>query len=218
LLGVVLMLWALSTDPVANRLWRSLETATVSTMKRDVTYDAVIVLGGLVQDEADEWTDQHSYNDSVERMLASYDLVRAGRARYVLASGGASYKSPTAIPEAHAIVEQLAAWGVDRDRLVAEERSLNTRDNAVESARIARERGWTKLLVVTSAFHMKRSIGCFKAVGLEVDTLAVDYRTYDPDRRSGSWLPRSMNLYVSTAALREMAGWWIYRARGYVLP
>ncbi|MFO0660787.1 MAG: YdcF family protein [Polyangiaceae bacterium] len=216
LCAVVVLLWCLSSDAVANSLWRSLELATTSTYDKNATYDAVILLGGLVQDEADEWAGGHSYNDSVERLLSTYDLLRTNHARAVIASGGASYKSAIAVPEARAIEQQLVEWGIERDRVIVEDRSLNTRDNAIESAKIIRERGFKKLLIVTSAFHMKRALGCFRAVDLDVDSLLVDFRTYDPARRSGSLLPRSSNFYISTAAIREMAGWWIYRLRGYV--
>ena len=83
---------------------------------------------------------------------------------------------------------ELIDWGIAPERVVIEDQSRNTRENAVESARVARERGWKTILVVTSAFHMERALGCFRAVGLEVDALPVDQRGYDPGWQS--WLPR----------------------------
>ena len=68
---------------------------------------------------------------------------------------------------------------------------------------------------MTSAFHMDRAAGCFRAEGMTFDTLPVDYRTYDPARFSGSWLPRADRLADSTAALREYVGRIVYRAEGY---
>ena len=120
--------------------------------------------------------------------------------------------------EAHVLRQQLIDWGIAPERVAMEDQSRNTRENAVESARVARERGWKSILVVTSAFHMERALGCFKAVGLEVDALPVDQRGYDPARFSGSWqswLPRVGNLAQSAHALHEMAGRLIYRVRGY---
>ncbi len=64
---------------------------------------------------------------------------------------------------------------------------------------------------------MERALGCFKAVGLEVDALPVDQRGYDPARFSGScqsWLPRVGNLAQSAHVLHEAAR-VIYRVRGY---
>jgi DUF218 domain-containing protein len=91
--------------------------------------------------------------------------------------------------EAHVLRQQLIDWGIAPERTVIDDQSRNTRENAVESARVARERGWKSILVVTSAYQ--RALGCFKAVGLEVDALPVDPRAYDPVRFSGSWLPGS---------------------------
>jgi len=152
-LGALSLLLVFSLEPVANSLTRSLETPTTRTFGDDVTYDAVLLLGGLVDPRPTE-----------------------------------DFAEPTA---------------------------LNTHDNAVATSRIAREHGWTHLVVVTSAFHMPRALACFRAVGLEVDALPVDYRSFDPSRHGFSWLPRSHALDQSTNALRERAGRTVYALWGY---
>jgi len=113
------------------------------------------------------------------------------------------------------LARQLESWGIAPDRLIIEDRSRNTRENAVESARILRERGWPRALLVTSAFHMPRALGCFRAVGLDVDTLAVDLRSDNTPKTLADLLPRTKSLHTSAAALRELAGRVIYRLRGY---
>jgi uncharacterized SAM-binding protein YcdF (DUF218 family) len=95
---------------------------------------------------------------------------------------------------------------------VREGASRNTHENAVECAKIARERGWTRLLLVTSARHMKRAAGCFRAEGLAFDALPVDHRSH---ARGVTLSPRSGSLDLSTDALREYAGRIVYRVRGY---
>jgi uncharacterized SAM-binding protein YcdF (DUF218 family) len=117
--------------------------------------------------------------------------------------------------EANVLGQQLIDWGIPRESVTIEPHARNTHENAVESQRIAVERAWTKLLMVTSAYHMSRALGCFRAVGLPVDTLPVDYRAYDPARFSGSLLPRTGNLDRSTMVLREWFGHAIYWLRGY---
>lgn len=91
--------------------------------------------------------------------------------------------------------------------------SRNTRENAIETARVASARGWRTLLVVTSAAHVPRAMGCFRALGLEPDVLPVDRRV--TDGRPGEWLPRARYLERSTGVLRELAGRVVYRAMGY---
>lgn len=208
------ILFLFSTGPVSNALFGGLERSAKKTMRDDVAYDAAVLLGGIADDRAMISSGQPSYNDNVERLLATYDLLRQGRARYAILSGGPVDASRAAASEAVVLADQLVSWGIEPGRIVIENRAMNTRENAVYSAEIVRERGWSKVVIVTSAFHMSRSIGCFRAVGLDVDTLPVDYRTFD-GRFSGDWMPRAHFLDVSTSALREWAGRVIYKARGY---
>jgi uncharacterized SAM-binding protein YcdF (DUF218 family) len=204
-----------SLEPVANSLTRSLETPRATTMHDGVTYDAALLLGGLVDERATESYGPPSYNDNAERMLTTFDLLRTGRVRYAVVSGGPVEGAKTKVIEAQAIADQLVAWGIAPDRIVVDGRAVNTRENAVNCARIAHERGWEQLVVVTSAFHMPRALACFRAVDLPVDALAVDYRSFDPETAGASWLPRAQYLAQSTAALRERAGLLVYKARGY---
>jgi uncharacterized SAM-binding protein YcdF (DUF218 family) len=202
-----------SFEPFANALERSLERTAKRTYRPDVVYDAVILLGGLVERSTE--SNEPGYNDSVERLIVAYDLLRTNHARYVIVSGGVLDPAVPSLVEAKVLADQLVDWGIERDRIAAEPKSRNTHENAVESRRIAEGKGWKRLLLVTSAFHMPRAEGCFRAVGLSVDTLPVDYRAYDPGRFSGSWLPRASHLERSTMALREWFGHGIYRLRGY---
>jgi uncharacterized SAM-binding protein YcdF (DUF218 family) len=202
-----------SFEPFANALERALERSAARTYRDDVTYDAVILLGGAVDRTAAPG--QPAYNENVERLLVTYDLMRTKRARNAIISGGPLDPAVPSLVEADVLAQQLLDWGIPRDSVVVEPHARNTHENAVESQRIAREHGWTRLLVVTSAFHMSRALGCFRAIGLAVDTLPVDYRAYDPARFSGSWLPRAGYLDRSTMVLREWFGHGIYWLRGY---
>lgn len=102
------------------------------------------------------------------------------------------------------------SWGIAEERLLLEERSRNTRENARYTAEVAQGRGWSRLLLVTSAYHMQRSQECFAAAGLAVHTLPVDWRTSAADPLHG-FAPRARALEVSTASLREWVGRWVYR-------
>jgi uncharacterized SAM-binding protein YcdF (DUF218 family) len=117
--------------------------------------------------------------------------------------------------EADILARQLRLWGVEPQRLVSEGRSRNTRENALQSERIIREKGWKRLLLVTSAAHMPRALGCFEAVGLRPDTLVVDVRAHPWHPRAAWWQPRASNLAAGTDALRELFGRLVYRWRGW---
>jgi uncharacterized SAM-binding protein YcdF (DUF218 family) len=202
-----------STGPVANRLVRLAERGARSTYRPDVVYDAVVVLGGMVDVAASRANGATELGAEIDRLLRAYELARAGRARAVLVSGGLVAPVPGDVPEADRLAAKLVEWGIPAGQVVVEASSRNTRENAIESARVAAAHGWKALLVVTSAAHMPRALGCFRAVGLEPDALPVDFR--GGDGRGEGWLPRAGALDRSTQALRELAGRAVYRLAGY---
>lgn len=211
----LLVLYAFSTEPMAILLQRQVERGAVSTYRPDITYDAVIVLGGAVDADATERSGLPEYNPAVERILRGFELLRDGHARQVLLSAGTLDTRPGALVEADVLARQLRLWGIPPERIVLEGQSRNTRENAVESERIIRERGWKKLVLITSAAHMPRALGTFEAVGLKPDTLVVDVRAHDWHVRAAWWQPRAANLSAGTDALRELFGRLVYRMRGW---
>ena len=211
----VLVVFAL--DPVSNAMLYRLEHATESTYRDDQIYDAVVLLGGVTDERIGAETGQPSYNDNVERLVATHRLLAEGRARTVIISGAAVEAALVDSGEARVLGRQLVAWGIDPARIILEERARNTRENAVYSKRIADERGFEKVVIVTSAFHMRRAAECFAAVDMNVDRLIVDYRAHARLPRVALF-PRAGNLAESERMLREFFGLYIYRARGYARP
>jgi uncharacterized SAM-binding protein YcdF (DUF218 family) len=207
------VLVAFSSDAVADRLLAALERGARSTYRPDVVYDAVIVLGGLVDAAPSRASGETELNDAVERVLRGFELYRAGRVRNVLLSGGLVFPQPGDVSEADRLAGKLAQWGVPPDRIAVDRSSRNTRENAIESSKIAAARGWRTLLVVTSAVHAPRAVGCFRAVGLAPDVLPVDHRAGDGQGRG--WLPRIASLAKSADAFRELAGRVAYQLAGY---
>jgi uncharacterized SAM-binding protein YcdF (DUF218 family) len=212
-LGIAILL-LFGLEPVSNRLVRSLEEPRLSSFSESTTYDAVVLLGGFLDARASESAGEPVFQDAVERMLVTYDLLRTDRARMVIVSTGDVDAVGPTWTEANAVANQLKSWGIAADRILVEDKSRNTRENALFSADIIRARGLTKLLLVTSAFHMKRALGCFEAVGLHPDTRPTDFHAYG-GRHPLSWLPRANYLSNSTWALREHLGRIVYRLRGY---
>lgn len=211
----LLLLYVFSIELVANALWRALEAPPLTTMREGETYDVAVILGGMLEDRALRAYGKPYYNDNVDRLIAARELLVTGKAQRALLSGGDGNLGQNGAEEATVLKQQLVDWGVEPARLIVEDRSRNTRENAVESAAILRREGWTKILLVTSAFHMPRALGCFRAVGLEPATLAVDLRSDQSPKGLADLLPRTKSLHTSAAALRELAGQGIYRLRGY---
>jgi uncharacterized SAM-binding protein YcdF (DUF218 family) len=211
-LAAAVLTLVLSHELVSNALVRSLEAPPIRTYRSDVTYDAVVLLGGVIDERASQTYGERALNESVERLTTTYDLLRTDKARFAIVSGASEPREGIDVVEANALRDQLVAWGIASERVIVEDKAKNTRENAVESARIVRERGFDHVVIVTSAFHMPRALGCFRAVGLDVDTLPVDFRGHE---RWTTWLPRARYLDDSTMAIREWTGRAVYRIRGY---
>lgn len=217
-LGVGLSLFGLgvlvvfSLPAVSNRLWASLEADAARTMREGVTYDVVVLLGGVVT-PLGSMPEEPAWNDNVERLLVTRELLASGRAKKVIVSGG-EYGLPNLKTEAAYLAHELEALGVEKDRIILEPRAANTRDNATESAKLITSQGFSSVLIITSAFHMRRSLGCFRAAGLTVDALPVDYRLRDVSLDTHV-APRGEYLAQSTRALREYLGRLTYRVVGY---
>ncbi len=201
---------------VANRLAYLLESPVLTSIQPDVTYDAVIALGGTMDGMVTADTGAPAYDEAVERVLATFDLLRTNRARFAIISGTSWGADPGAAePESRLIARQLVAWGIDPARIAVDEVSRNTHQNAIESSRIARERGWTHDVLVTSAAHMRRARGCFEKEGLPVETMSVDFTAYDPARHWSHLAPRASSLAKSAGAIREWVARLAYRVRGW---
>lgn len=211
LLGLAL-LYLCCLPPVGALLWHLGEADARDTSRPEVTYDAVIVLGGITSPTAAAGREDPALSDAVERVVRAQALYRAGRARRVLLSAGPLRGSS----EARVLAELLVRWGVPREHLVLEERSVNTRTNALETAALARSLGLRRLLLVTSALHLPRAAGCFRAAGLEVDLAPTDWHSAQGRAWVGfSLRPDASSLAAVEAVSRELAGRLVYRALGY---
>jgi uncharacterized SAM-binding protein YcdF (DUF218 family) len=214
LAGVELVTWSLPA--VGDALLRYAESTAPRTWRDGEPYDVVIVLGGVTEARAPWMDDGQDLSGAAERVTRALELLRHGQARQVLLSGGLYSPAPGEQPEAEQLGAMLRAWGVEPERIVVESSSRITRENAVESARIVAAHGWRRLLLVTSAAHMPRALGCFHRVGLRPDALPVDYRGGAPGQLSlHEWWPRAADLDRSTLAQRELAGRVVYRVRGF---
>jgi uncharacterized SAM-binding protein YcdF (DUF218 family) len=204
----VVELTAFSMPRAANALQRVAEAGAVSTFRPDVVYDAAVVLSGMADLPATATNRELDLTDSCDRIVRALELWRTGHARMLVISGG---PMPGGGSEADELRAALIRWGVVPEAILVEPRSRNTRENAIETARLAASANLHSLLIVTSAAHVPRAMGCFRAVGLTPDVLPVDRR----GAAGGDWIPRASALARSTAVLHELAGRLVYWLLGY---
>ena len=176
--------------------------------------DGIVVLGGSILPDVSAARGVVKLDDAAERITATVELARRYPNARIIFSGGSAALMFDQPPEAPFAVKELEALGVARERITAEEQSRNTVENAVFSRLIANPKPGERWLLVTSAFHMPRAMGVFRAAGFPVEAYAVDWRTRGPAdllKLSGSL---SEGLTRTDTAVHEWVGLVAYRLTG----
>jgi uncharacterized SAM-binding protein YcdF (DUF218 family) len=187
--------------------------------------DAIVLLGGSTRASVYPRT-MSEVNEAGDRLILAAWLYRERRADVIIVSGGYIDFLGSETPESEAMVELLQFFGVPRDAILSEDRSRNTYENALFVKPRLEELGAQRVLLVTSAMHMPRSVGIFTKQGIEVIPAPTDYVTTHSDRSPDAedglgavlirLLPTAEHLEVSTRAMKEYIGILIYRLRGWM--
>jgi uncharacterized SAM-binding protein YcdF (DUF218 family) len=175
----------------------------------------IVVLGGAIETRLSAARDQLVVNDAGERQIALADLARRyPQARLVFTGGSGNLKQGD-VSEAEIVGRTADTLGLPRTRLILEDRSRNTRENAAFTADLVKPKPGERWLLVTSAWHMPRAVGCFRAAGFTVQAYPVDYRTAGPRdaiRFNGF---ASDGLATLDLMTKEWIGLLAYRLAGY---
>jgi uncharacterized SAM-binding protein YcdF (DUF218 family) len=174
--------------------------------------DGIIVLGGAIHAERSEAAGRPVLNTSGERMTGAAELARRYPTARVVFTGGTGSLFGTAVEADHAAAA-FESMGVARGRVVLEGRSRSTAENATYTAALVAPKPGERWLLVTSAWHMPRSVGAFRQAGFPVEAYPVDHRVLRRDLLllSGS---AAHGLGRADMALREWVGLIVYRFTG----
>jgi uncharacterized SAM-binding protein YcdF (DUF218 family) len=116
-------------------------------------------------------------NEAAERFTEAVALARRLPGARVVFSGGSAAVFADEPPEAETAARLFAALGIAKDRITLESASRDTYENAMFTARLIKPAAGQRWLLVTSAWHMPRAMGCFRQAGVAVEAWPVDYRT-----------------------------------------
>ena len=151
-----------------------------------------------------------------DRIIAAAALAkRYPNARIVFSGGSANLISDDAREAdfASAVFESL---GIAKSRLIMERRSRNTQENAEFSRALVAPKAGERWLLVTSAFHMPRSVGLFRKAGFAVEPYPVDWRVGGPGDLLAFSNVANEGLVRTDLAVREWIGLAAYRATGKI--
>ncbi|MDQ0346224.1 YdcF family protein [Ancylobacter vacuolatus] len=178
--------------------------------------DGIIVLGGSELPGISAARGQPSFQESAERILAMGELARLYPNARIVVAGGSGRLSDSPMQEADVVRMALPQIGLAEERVMFESASRNTAENARLAMALVKPAPGENWLLVTSAYHMPRAVGCFRAVGFPVTAYPVDFRT--------TGVPGYFRLFSSVAeglsffelALREWVGLAVYYFTGRI--
>ncbi|MHB0876459.1 MAG: YdcF family protein [Anaerolineae bacterium] len=221
----LVVLYLASNRWVSMALMRSLEWRYLPQGDLPAA-EAIVVLGGGTY-AAEAPRPIAEVGEAGDRMIYAARLYQLGKAPYVLVSGGnMPWVTSSAGTPADDMTALLAMMGVPAEAVWRQEVSQNTYEDAVYCAEVLREHGVGRVLLVTSASHMPRSVALFRKQGVDVIPAPADFtvsfedwerlRTTSLDGQLVYLLPDAFYLSTTYRALHEYYGLATYKLRGWI--
>lgn len=219
-IGAVLLL-VVGLSPLGNALILPLEDRFPrANLDEPPSPSGIIILGGAENRLVGGARKAPTLNEAGERLLEGAILAHKFPDAVVAFSGGDAgilYKSDSEADGAAAILTQL---GIARDRLILESDARDTYENAVYLKKELEGKGalgeGKRWLLITSAYHMPRSMGAFRQAGFDVEAWPVDYRTRGREDLSKPFDKVSEGLRRVDTSMREWVGLVAYRLTGRI--
>jgi uncharacterized SAM-binding protein YcdF (DUF218 family) len=193
------LLFGLSLNPVADRVIRPLEAYYQPLPEGPIKADAIVVLGGGARDLSWVPAGPEPSEGSLERLVGAVQLARKHRLPLVM-SGGTGDTKPGTVLEADAMANVAMRLGIPAKDIVIENGSRNTWENAQAVQKILPGR---TIILVTSAFHMRRSVAMFKKQGFSVLPAPAGYLSQTRHGSYTDYLPQAEALATSSTAIAE---------------
>jgi uncharacterized SAM-binding protein YcdF (DUF218 family) len=220
MVAVVVAYWFVSTPLGSTLLVRPLVGGlhSLGDAREAGSVGAIVVLGGGIR-EMRVGSDSlaYPYDSTTLRVLEAARVFRLLDGRpLVVASGGTSGPDKR-LAEGEVIADALIKLRVPGDRIIIEDMSLTTRDQAILVTRLLKSRGVDRFVLVTSPTHMSRSVAVFRAQHADV-VPSLAPLVPERSRPQRSFMPNPSSLSVSDEAIYDYASFVYYWARGWFLP
>lgn len=209
-LGFLLLL-AIGVLPAGDALNYVLEHRFPAWTPARGAPDGIIVIGGVINPRLSQARGQVALSDAAERLTIVAKLARDyPDAKIVFSSGDASLRGDEPA-EAEFVYPLLESFGVPRARVLLESRARNTAENATFTKALVQPKPGERWLLVTSAQHMPRAVGCFRRAGFPVEAYPVDWHSF-PRWRFRLHTEVGMALAAADTTVHEwegLAAYWL---------
>ena len=213
----LILLFFFTNEFAANEIMKrwEVDARSFESMR---SYKLGIVLTGAAIPELKP-DDRVYFARGADRVIHAVQLYKLGLIENILISGGSGRLINIQEREADRFRDVMVLMGVPDSVIMVENWTRNTYESAVEVREILREHGYKseQCLLITSAFHMRRSMACYRNAGLKPDDFSTDFYAhngvYYPD---AFFVPKLDALIIWHKLVREWAGFAAYWVAGYV--
>ncbi|MCB5364834.1 YdcF family protein [Pusillimonas sp. CC-YST705] len=216
LLVVVALIWGGMWSLPATSLWAGgwLEQRYPYQAPQDLPKaEAIVVLGGHTAGGRPNWFEDYDPDKRITRSDTAAQLYHANRAPLMVLSGALLDGSTS---EAQTMAAALEREQIPAEAMILEERSQNTRENALFTQQELNERKIGPVLLVTSGLHMPRAMAAFKKLDIAVTAAPSPPQIVAPqDPEFSMWLPNERALAASRSIIKEYAALLLYWVRGW---
>jgi len=172
-------------------------------------YSCGIVPGGFASPDADA---NGYFNATADRFIQAVKLYKTGHIKHILISGGNGKENEKSFREAAWVRGELVSVGIPDSVIFTEDKSNNTKENAIYSKQILDSLHLTPpYLLITSAFHMPRAALVFKKAGVDVVPFPCNYNIGRGSFSAWDLIPTPSTLLGWDSFLKETVGYWWYR-------
>jgi uncharacterized SAM-binding protein YcdF (DUF218 family) len=198
--------------PIGSALTHILEARFPAWNAERGAPDGIVILGGEISSKLSRAYGRAVIENDSGRILALAQLARDYPDARIVYSGGIADFFATDVPETEFVQPLLESFGIPRERVILEGRSRNTAENAAFTEELVNPKPTERWLLVTSARHMPRAIGCFRQAGFQVEAYPVGWHTTQPVELMEQTL--SAGLRRLDLAAYEWIGLLAYRLTG----
>jgi uncharacterized SAM-binding protein YcdF (DUF218 family) len=213
--GIILLLF-FSNEFVANEMMLAWEIAA-TPFNTVPEYKLGIVLTGTTIEH--EPNDRVYFQRGADRVTHTVQLYKSGLLKNILISGGTGRLIGEEEPEADKFKQAMILMGVPDSVIQIENETRNTAESAIEVKKMLEKLNYrdSECLLITSAFHMRRSLACYRKAGVDLRAFSTDFYSYDRDYSFDSFfIPKLEALIVWHKLVKEWVGFVAYKLAGYV--
>ena len=212
--AMVLFLFIFGNTTLSHKLIGTLEKPfIVGIIDSNATADAVVVLGGYTSGGDEELTGIDT-NEAFDRILTGVELIREGKADRLYVGGGRIKTNVGRKSEFSVIEPWIKRWGLTDVPIDTLGDSGNTYGESQAVRKLMNENGWSKIFLVTSAWHMPRARAVFESSGVRVIPVGCDFRSIPNGKLK--FFPKNSRLKSLHHFLNEKVGWMYYRSKGWI--